>query len=552
VIGCGLMGQIACRLLGAAGARVLALDIDPVRVEEARASADVALVSSSRAADAVRAATGGLGVDHVLITAAAASNDPLLLATEIARDRAALVLVGVVPIELPRAALYDKELSFRVSRSYGPGRYDVEYEERGLDYPVGYVRWTEKRNLECVLGLQARGRLELSDLIEVVAIDDASDAYARLIAPPSERPLRATVLAYDEFDEDGTGANELRDVAIPTPLPRGAAKRSSAPVRVGLIGPGGFAARVLVPGLVAGGARLELVGGGSGPSAEAAVRTLGFARLAESEAAVIEDESVDAVVVATRHGSHATLVRQSLEAGKHVFCEKPLALTVDELIAVLGAAVESSGILVVGFNRRFAPLLRELREFVSSPSSLLAATYRVSAGRLPPDHWTHDLDQGGGRLIGECCHFVDSLAFVAASEIVEVHASGYGNSQLPVQARDNAAVTLGFANGSVGSILYVADGSGRVPKERLEAFSGERTAILDDYRTLELFSPTGKERQGARSQEKGHRQEIDAFLRGIELGEPPVPLKEIANVSLATLASLESLRTGQTIRVASA
>jgi predicted dehydrogenase len=303
---------------------------------------------------------------------------------------------------------------------------------------------------------------------------------------------------------------------------------------------------------VAGGARLVAVAGGAGPSAEAAARTLGFERVAETEAALIADESVDAVVVATRHGSHAALVQQALEAGKHVFCEKPLALTLEELDRVLRAAAESTGILAVGFNRRFAPLLRELRDFVSSPPAPVASTYRVSAGRLPADHWTHDLEQGGGRLIGECCHFIDTLAFVTGSEIDEVHATGYGDSELPVQARDNVAVTLGFANGSVGSILYVADGSGRVPKERLEAFSANRSAILDDYRSLELFGTNGKQSRGGRGQEKGHQFEIDAFLRGAEKGQAPVPLGEVANVSLATLAAVESLRTGQTIRMTTA
>jgi predicted dehydrogenase len=448
--------------------------------------------------------------------------------------------------------MYDKELSFQVSRSYGPGRYDLEYEERGLDYPIGYVRWTEQRNMQCVLDLQASGRLEFDDLVEIVPVERAAEAYGRLVGAASERPSGALVLSYEDAAENVTRDLAPRQVHLDTPDERIASRQTANPVRVGLIGPGGFAARVLVPALVAGGARLVAVAGGSGPSAEAAARTLGFERVAESEAALIADDSVDAVVVATRHASHASLVRQALEAGKHVFCEKPLALTLEELDDVLRAAAESTGILAVGFNRRFAPLLGELRDFVVSPPSPVTTTYRVSAGRLPTDHWTHDLEQGGGRLIGEGCHFIDSLLFVTGSEIEEVHATGYGDSQLPVQARDNVAVTLGFANGSVGSIVYVADGSGRVSKERLEAFSGSRSAILDDYRSLELFGTDGKESRGGRSQEKGHRFEVDAFLRGAEQGQAPVPLDEVANVSLATLAAVESLRTGQTIRVTTA
>jgi predicted dehydrogenase/threonine dehydrogenase-like Zn-dependent dehydrogenase len=551
VIGCGLVGQIACRLLRASGARVFALDIDPARVEQARSSADGAFVSDSSVAAQVRMANGDVGVDHILLTAAAPSNEPLVLATEMARDRASIVLVGVVPIDIPRSAMYDKELSFRVSRSYGPGRYDLDYEERGLDYPIGYVRWTEQRNMECVLQLQASGRLDLEDLVEIVPVERAAEAYQRLVADPSERPLGALVLAYEDAAVSGSRDLEVRQLAVETADSR-PPRRTREPVRVGLLGPGGFAARVLVPALTAGGARLVAVAGGSGPSAEAATRSLGFERVTENEAAVIADDTVDAVVVATRHSAHASLVCQALDAGKHVFCEKPLALTLEELDSVLRAAADSEGILAVGFNRRFSPLLQELREFVLRAPSPVASVYRVSAGRLPADHWTHDLEQGGGRLIGECCHFIDSLVFLTGSAVEDVHARGYGNPQLPVQARDNVAVTLGFANGSVGSILYAADGSGRVPKEHLEAFSGDRSAILNDYATLDLFGPDQQESRGGRKQDKGHRSEISAFLRGVEQGEAPVPLGEVANVSLATLAVVESLRTGQTIHVNSA
>jgi predicted dehydrogenase/threonine dehydrogenase-like Zn-dependent dehydrogenase len=553
VIGCGLVGQIACRLAHAAGARVFALDIDPIRVEQARSSGiEEAFVSDSEVAQRIRAATGGVGVDNVLITAASPSSDPLVLAADIACDRGSLVLVGDVPVSFPRAPLYEKELSFRISRSYGPGRYDTDYEEKGLDYPIGYVRWTEKRNMECILDLQSRGRLELADLIEPVPVEQAADAYERLVGPASSRPQRALVLAYDDSPPSQADGLEQRTVAVASRIETRTASAAKSPIRIGLIGPGSFALRVLLPALVAEGAELSVVSGGSGPSAEAAARTFGFVRVAETPAAVIAEESVDAVVIATRHGSHAPLVVEALQAGKHVFTEKPLALTVEELNAVMAAAAESTGILAVGFNRRFAPLLRQLRAFVLSPPAPVAAVYRVSAGRLPPSHWVHDLEQGGGRTLGEVCHFADSLSFITGSPVVEVHSAGYGDPQLAVQARDNVAVTLGFANGSVGSILYVADGSARLPKERLEAFSEGRTAILDDFRTLELLGPEGKDKHGGRRQDKGHRSEIASFLRGIEQREPPVPLTEIANVSLTVLAAVESLRTAQTIRVAAA
>jgi polar amino acid transport system substrate-binding protein len=545
VIGCGLVGQIACRLLSASGARIVAIDTDAQRVEQARKGGVDLAVGTSEALDAVQGATGGLGVDQVLITAAASSNEPLLLAADIARDRGSLVLVGDVPVDLPRSVLYARELSFRVSRSYGPGRYDVQYEEKGLDYPIAYVRWTEKRNMECVLDLLASKRLQLDDLLEVVPVERAAEAYERLLAPPAERPRGALLLDYGPSRDV---APERSMPALNIPAPTRDREGMKPPIRIGLIGPGSFASRVLIPAFTRAGASLEIVGGGSGPSAEAAARSLGFARLAESAEAVIEDDAVEAVVIATRHGSHAHLAREALAAGKHVFCEKPLALTVDELSGVLEVAAIAPGVLAVGFNRRFAPLLDELHTFVSWHSPL-ASIYRVSAGRLSPGHWTYDLDEGGGRLIGEASHFVDALAFVSGSDIVTVHAAGYGSPELPMQAHDNLALTLRFANDSIGSILYVADGSRGVPKERLETFSGTRTAILDDYRTLDLFGIDKKKRRRARGQDKGHNREVQAFIRAIEGREAPVPLSEIGNVSLATLAAVESLRTGQTVRV---
>jgi predicted dehydrogenase/threonine dehydrogenase-like Zn-dependent dehydrogenase len=548
VIGCGLVGQITCRLLLAAGADIFALDVDSTKVETAvRGGAHHGFVVTKDVARQVVAAAGGIGVDEALVTAASRTNDPLLLASAIVRDRSAIVLVGDVPIEFPRAPLYDKEISFRVSRSYGPGRSDAEYEERGLDYPIGFVRWTEKRNMEAVLDLVARGGLRLDDLIEaVVPVEDAVDAYRRLTGPAEERPRGAIVLAYaDTAPIEGPLGVEVR-----LPAAQSARRAAKSPLRIALVGPGRFAGRVLVPALERAGAQLELVCGGSGPSAEAAMRTLGFSRIADSEDAAISDQAIDAVVIATRHASHAALTARALEAGKHVFCEKPLALTLEELEEALAAAAGADGIMAVGFNRRYSPTLRELHGFVNANGHRLVANYRVSAGPISPEHWIHDLSQGGGRALGEVCHFVDSIAFVAGSAIESVNAVGYGLAEAPVQALDNLVVTLSFANGSVGGITYVADGSPRLPKERLEVFSRSRTAVLDDYRNLDLLGGGRHQKRREKTQDKGHLREIEAFIEGAARGEPPVPLPEIANVSLATLAIVESLRTGRPVRVA--
>ena len=548
VIGCGLVGQLAIRLLLASGAEVVALDVNGVRAERAqRAGAAAAFAVDADVARTVRSWASGHGVDAAIVTAATRANDPLVTAAEIARDRGAVVLVGDVPVEIPRSLMYEKELSFRVSRSYGPGRYDRAHEELGLDYPIGYVRWTEKRNMEAILALQAAGRLDLGDLVEeVVPVDEAARAYERLAAPADERPAGALLLAYDA---DAGPAPE--PLTLSSPAHRGRVATTSerrSPVRIGLIGPGSFASRVLVPAFVRAGAQLEVVGGGSGPSAEAAMRQLGFSRIAPDAAAVLAEDDVDAVVITTRHATHADLVVQALEAGKHVFCEKPLGLTQDEVEAVLAAAEHARGILSVGFNRRFSPLLRELRAFVGGETEPVAATYRVSAGRLDEGHWAHQLDEGGGRILGEVCHFVDSLRFVADADIELVYAVGYGDEQAPLQARDNVAVSLGFANQSIGTILYLAEGSPRVPKERLEAYAAGRTAILDDYRRLELLGRGHSRKRGSRRREKGHRQELEAFLDAVARGEPPVPLAEVGNVSLATVAVVESIRTGRPVR----
>ena len=541
VIGCGLVGQLVCRLLRAGGIETWAVDLDDARVAQALAGgADHGEVVDPDTAARVVGATGGIGVDAALITAAAPTSDPLLLGAELVRDRGAVVVVGDVPVQLPRGPLYGKELSLRVSRSYGPGRYDLEYEERGLDYPIGHVRWTEKRNIEAVLGLLARGSLSFEDLIEqVVPVDEASRAYARLLG--EGQPLRgALLLAYGEATPVPEPSVVPERVLTPAPRrPLGA----GAPVRIGLVGPGAFAANVLVPAFTAAGADLAVVGGGAGPSAEAASRTLGFARTAESAEAVVEDPEVDAVVVATRHGTHAELVERALHAGKHVFCEKPLVLSTDELERVLAAAESSSAILAVGFNRRFSPLLGDARKFLAASSRPLTAVYRVAAGHVPPESWVHDPAQGGGRALGEACHFVDSLAFLAGTPVRTVYAAGHGDDRSPLQSRDNLSVTLAFADGSVGALVYAAEGGAGVAKERLEAFTSGRTAVLDDYAALALYGADGIHRE-SRTQDKGHTGEVHAFLEAVRHGEQPVPLDELANVSLATLAIVESLRTG--------
>jgi len=527
--------------LTAAGAEVFALDIDQSRIDRAvAAGADHGLLAGASAPERIKNLTAGVGVDVALVTAAATTNAPLLTATAIARDRGSVVLIGAVPINLPRAELYEKELRFRVSRSYGPGRYDREYEERGLDYPIAYVRWTEQRNMEVILELQARNRLRIDDLVEeVIPVDEAARAYSLLGAPGAQRPVGAIVLSYPTPASSAT-MPVLSEHASSAPFDAGV-------VRVGLIGPGRFASRVLVTAFTAAGAQLEIVGGGSGRSVEAASRDLGFARIADSDDGVILDPAVDAVVIATRHGTHAQLAKRALDAGKHVFCEKPLALSEAELAAVLAAAENAPGQLMVGFNRRYSPLITQLRDFLADQDAPLIAAYRVSAGQVEPGSWVHDLEQGGGRAIGEACHFVDTLRFLVGKPVTTIHVVGYGQPGAPLQARDNLVISLSFADGSAGTIIYSAAGSAEVPKERLEVFRGTRTALLDDYRVLELYGPVGKRVVKTRSQEKGHREEAASFIAGIMTGTVSMSVAEIANVSRASIAIVESVATGRPV-----
>ena len=559
VIGTGLVGQITCRLLQAQGAEVFAIDVDEGRVDYAvNHGAHHGIVAEDSASDRISHLTGGVGVDAVVVTAASDDPAPLLLGAEIARDRGSLVLVGAVPIEIPRTPLYEKELRFRVSRSYGPGRYDPEYEERGLDYPIGYVRWTEQRNMRAVLELQGRGQIQLDDLVdEVIPAEQAEAAYARLVDEDlSRRPLGALVLSYGNENDRPTATGDVVDSAWSSsdpPKSETTFESTTGDIRIGLVGPGGFASRVLLPALAEVGTKFQLVGGGNGPSAAAAVREKGFLRAADSGLEVCRAPDVDAVVVATRHGSHAELVTAALVADKHVFCEKPLALDVDELNRVLEAAGKSHRALAVGFNRRFAPMMQRVRNHLTPAEGPLMATVRVSAGPISSDNWVHDLQQGGGRLVGECCHFIDTLRFLVGHPITAVSADAHGGPNTPVQARDCASVRLTFADGSIGHIMYVSQGSPRVAKERFELFgSSDRSAILDNYRLLELFDGNSVSRTRSRVQDKGHRAEVESFISAVRGEGEVVPLAEIANVSYATLAIIRSLETGAPVGLSEA
>ncbi len=541
VIGLGLVGLLAVGVALAGGCSVLGIDLDPRRVEVAKAMGAHA-VGRAGAETAAAAFSRGLGCDVVLVCADTPSGDPLELAAAVARDRARVVAVGAVGMELSRKAYYDKELSLRVSRSYGPGRYDPTYEEEGIDYPAAYVRWTEGRNLEAVLDLMATGKLDVQRLISHrFPIERAAEAYD-LITSGTPSDLLGVILTYPQ--SVGDDARARRVTFGPTRATDG------APVRLGAIGAGNFASAVLFPAL-RGISRVEMVGVASsgGLKAAQAARRFGFRYAASSASEILEDPSINTVAVLTRHDEHAAQVVAALGAGKHVFCEKPLALDRESLGWVAEAVRRSNCLLTVGFNRRFAPMARRLQGFIGPAGEPLLMLYRVNAGPVPLSHWVHDPAQGGGRIIGEGCHFIDLMTFLCGSLPVEVTAYA-----LPDDGRyrqDNVSVSLRFANGSVGTVVYQANGDRSAGKERLEVSGGGRTAILDDFRRLDEFADGG--RRTVRSmlrQDKGHRAEWEAFARAVATGgPPPIPYEQLFAVTSASFAAVESLRSGQRVVV---
>jgi predicted dehydrogenase len=495
--------------------------------------------------------TGGVGTDAVLITAETPMSGPVNLAAEVARDRATIVAVGTVGMELERKLYYEKELTFRVSRSYGPGRYDTAYEQKGRDYPIGHVRWTETRNMDAFLQFMADGKLDLASLVtHRFAVEDASRAYDLILGRTGE-PFLGVLLTYPQ-------AQTLRaDGPISFPPPKGS---ENATFGLGVLGAGAFAQSTLLPALKEiDGASFIAVCNATGPRSRSAADKFGFSRCANSDDELLRDPRINAVLIATRHHLHASQVLAALAAGKAVFCEKPLCLTEAELEAIVREKIRailpasdgsaSAPALMVGFNRRFAPMAVDLKKFLAQIHEPLSMHYRVNAGYIPADHWVNDPNQGGGRILGEVCHFVDFLCFLSGASPVEVRAETVGN---PGQySMDNIVATLKFANGTVGTITYMASGDKSASKERLEVFGGASVAILDDFRRLELVRNGQEKISRARwKQDKGHQAEMRAFAEAVQ-GKipPPISFEQIVGSTLTTLRLQNACQTGQSLEV---
>lgn len=522
VTGLGLIGLLTVQMLRAQGCRVLGIDFDPARLELAsRFGAETVnpAVDEDVLARAL-AFSRGQGVDAVIITASTKSNEPVSQAARMCRKRGRIVLVGVVGLELSRADFYEKELSFQVSCSYGPGRYDPAYEEGGQDYPVGFVRWTEQRNFEAVLDLMAAGRLDVGPLISHRFAIEAGAQAMDLLA--SGQPSLGILLDYPQ-----TEAALVRRVAL--------ASAPAAPGRgsLGFLGAGNYAGRVLIPAFEAAGADLRGVVSSGGVSAVHFGRKFGFAEALTDDAALLADEAIDTVVVATRHDAHARQVLAALRAGKHVFCEKPFCLTGAELDEIAAEAAARPGqALMVGFNRRFAPQVVKMKELLAPVAVPKSFIVTVNAGEIPADHWTQDPAVGGGRIIGEGCHFIDLLRHLAGHPVTGFTARALGEHPGLAVREDKAVITLAFADGSVGTIHYLANGDKGFPKERIEVFAAGRVLQLDNFRRLIGWGWPGFRKMNLWRQDKGTVQCARAFLDGLRRGTgAPIARDEIIEVS---------------------
>jgi len=535
VIGLGLLGQLVVQLLKANGCRVFGLDLAADKVQLAlELGADGAAVSSDETQELVEQWTRGRGADAVLITAASESSSPVELAAKISRLKGRVVVVGMTGLNIPRHPFYMRELKLIISMSYGPGRYDRNYEELGHDYPFAYVRWTEKRNIEAFLDLVDQDRLNMERLItHRFNIDEAERAY-QLISGQTSEPYLGVLLKYDPDVEVDTKIHLLPRATATGP--------SHQNVAIGLIGAGGYVPAMLLPHFKSEKAVFRSIATATGLSAHDVGRRFDFGFAVSNAEEVLDDADVNLVVIGTRHDSHAELVLKSLSRGKHVFVEKPLALNDLDLDRVIEQAQGSDRLLMVGFNRRFSPLARRARDFFANGEGPLSIVYRINAGRVPRDHWINDPEQGG-RIIGEVCHFVDLMQFLTGSAAVSVFAESTGAKSELVLDADSVLITIRFADGSNGVIAYLSEGDRALPKERIEMLGRKRAFVLDDFRRVTMYEDGRENEFSLRVQDKGQQAQIHALCRAVIDGGPsPIPLEELINTTRATFRIVDSLR----------
>lgn len=539
VTGVGLIGLLTVQLLRAQGCRVLAIDFDEAKLELAR-QFGAQTCNPGKGEDPVAAGMAfsrGHGVDGVIITASTKASDPVIQAARMSRKRGRIVLVGVTGLELNRADFYEKELTFQVSCSYGPGRYDPVYEQEGHDYPYGFVRWTEQRNFEAVLDMMASGSLDVKPLItHRFAFEDAADAYDLL---STDKSALGILLKYS------SEASTRYQRTVPL-----TASGSFAPERpiTGFIGAGNYASRVLIPAFKAAGAQFHSIATSGGINGVIHGEKAGFAHATTDTQGMLDNPEINTVVIVTQHNTHARFVQAALASGKHVFVEKPLAITQEELASVesayaLARSAGKPARLMVGFNRRFAPQVQKMKALLATVKEPKTFMMTMNAGAIPSDHWTQDIRIGGGRIIGEACHYIDLMRFLAGSEIVSVQCRRMGDYPGVAITEDKAAITLGFADGSFGTIHYLANGAASFPKERVEVFAAGRVLQLDNFRKLKAFGWPGFKRMNLWRQDKGQQECCKRFLQAIQSGgDNPIPVEEIFEVARVSIEVADMLR----------
>jgi predicted dehydrogenase/threonine dehydrogenase-like Zn-dependent dehydrogenase len=545
VIGLGLLGQLTVQILKAAGCRVVGLDPDHSKLDMARdCGIDLALDNtSSDYARSVEHFTRGTGSDRVIITAATSSSGLLRQAADIARDRGQITVVGAVGMDIERKPFYDKELSLNLSRSYGPGRYDRQYEEMGIDYPIGYVRWTERRNMSCFLDLISQGKINLNRLVtHCFDAAEAQSAFAVVMGKTPERHL-GIVLSY--------GATESTAGPAKITLRTRVSRPSSNELVLGAYGAGGFATGVLFPilskhkSIVA-----RSLGAPNGLKSVSTARQFGFECATSSYDEIISDPEIGAVMILTPHNMHAEQAVRALDAGKWVFVEKPLATVVEDLDRIVGASKRNEAQLMVGFNRRYAPASKVVKDRLKKVPYPSLFQLRINAGYVPKDSALQDDKIGKGRIIGEVCHFIDLMAFMSDSKPTEVFAQCAENGEGHYLVTDNVQILVRFADGSSGSITYAANGGTGMPKEELEVFAGGMSFLIDDFKSAVMFADGKATKLHSGTQDKGHKSEIDYFVnRYLAGGDMTSELEDAVSVTRATFAVHESIATGRPIAV---
>ena len=534
VIGLGLLGQITCQLLKANGCTVFGIDLNPdlIKLANETGSANKALNrNDSNLLSACNDFTNGHGFDAIIITAAAPSNDPIELSAEIVRKKGRIIIVGAVKMDIPRDPhFYRKELDLKMSCSYGPGRYDVNYEDNGNDYPFAYVRWTEQRNMEAFLELLSHKTVNINHLItHVFDIADAEKAYDIVLGKTPEQHI-GILLKYSESKIKRETIVKSNNETIKN-------------INTGFIGAGSFAQSYLIPNVKSFGASLDGVVTSKGITSKNVANKFKFNFCSTEINDLLSNKNINTIFIATPHSSHAELTIKALETGRAVFVEKPLAINIDQLKNVIDAKVKFNNPLMVGFNRRFAPISEYIKKEFSSVSEPLVINIRVNAGLIPKEHWTQQAEIGGGRIVGEVCHFIDLMQFFSGAEPVKVYAESVSTENNKITSEDNIAIVVKFSNGSVGNITYVASGDKSMPKEIIEVFGAGHIGVINDFKDGS-FHKNGKTIK-LRSSGKGHKEEVVAFLNAVHNGkESPISFNSICLTTLTTFKILDSLYTG--------